>query len=295
MLHEEWQKHLGAHPAADARPVAGAPAAAWLRSLSLLRFRGPDARSFLQGYLTSDTSALARDRLQPTALCNLKGRVVANGWCWAVGDTDVRLLIHHSVSDRLAAFLRPYLMFAKTQLEEETPRHLLFGLLDGQADVTPELERLAMGRRQIVLCGSIEEAMNLQAQTTGLDEAAWLASLIEDGLPLVTDATSESFLPQMLNLDASGAVSFSKGCYLGQEVVARAQHRGEVKRRLHRLAWSGAQQLSPGLDITEASGRAVGVVINTVHSGNAGQCLAVLQSGHDGALRQGDTDLRSVA
>ena len=296
MLHEDWQKYLETRPVAEAgQPAPSAAAGAWLTRLSLLRFRGPDARSFLQGYLTNDTGTLRGDQLQPTALCNLKGRVVVNGWCWAVDDTDVRLLIHGSVTERLAAFLRPYLMFAKTELEDETPNHLLFGLLSDSSDIARDLDGLGMGRRQIVLCDSTDDAAALSDHLSWIDESQWLASLIEDGIPLVTAATSETFLPQMLNLDASGAVSFSKGCYLGQEVVARAQHRGEVKRRLHRLTWSGEQALSAGQEITDGRGRAVGIVINAVLRHGEGQCLAVLQAGHVGDLRQGDTDLRSVA
>lgn len=300
MLHDDWQRFLQAHPLADGGQAESRDtAAAWLTTLALLRFRGPDARSFLQGYVTCDTAALTADRLQPTALCNLKGRVVANGWCWAVGETDVRLLIHRSVSERLAAFLSPYLRFAKTELADETATQLLFGLLHAPGEARPETAGapacLSMGRRGLVLCDSIEQASDLHGRTEQIDESRWLESLIEDGIPLVTAATGETFLPQMLNLDASGAVSFSKGCYLGQEVVARAQHRGEVKRRLHRLVWAGGRALSPGQEITDGSGRAVGMVINAVQRDGRGQCLAVLQSGHDGVLRQGDTDLRSVA
>ena len=290
MLHDDWQRYLTEHGTVpDATGPAGAT---WLRSLAVMRFRGADARSFLQGYLTSDTTLLDSERLQATAICNLKGRVVANGWCCAAGDTDVRLLVHVSLVARLTAFLRPYLTFAKTQLEDETPQLLLIGLLDS-ATATPGLE--LDQRRQIVPCQDVDEAAAVWQRATPAEEASWQTSLVEDRIPLITEATSEAFLPQMLGLDVSGAVSFSKGCYLGQEVVARAQHRGEVKRRLRRLLWEDGRDLEPGQEVKDASGRSVGTIVNAVTVEAHGQCLAVVQSGQDRGLKQGETDLRSAA
>ncbi len=120
----------------------------------------------------------------------------------------------------------------------------------------------------------------------------WLASLAADGIPLVSAAVTGEFLPQMLNLDALDAVDFRKGCYLGQEVVARAQHRGRVKRRLARLTWRGAAAPEPGADVTDDAGKPQGVVVQSArHGDGGGLALAVLRTDPPPALRQGETVL----
>jgi len=296
MLQNDWKRYLAAQTGepskSSSEPGQAAGQIAWLTTWAALRFSGPDARTFLQGYLTSDTTDLSPDRLDPTAICNLKGRVVVNGWCCALDALDVRLLIHGSLVPRLTDFLRPYLMFAKTQMVDETPDLLVIGALQAPA----ETGGLLLGdRRRILLCDQLDTACRAWEQHTHIDEAAWQASLIEDGLPLITEATSEVFLPQMLGLDTAGAVSFSKGCYLGQEVVARAQHRGVVKRRLRSLVWEGHRHIEPGAAITDETGGSVGIVVNAINNeAGQGRCLAVMQTDDTEGFQQGDTDLRSV-
>ncbi len=174
------------------------------RVLGMIRFTGADAKKFLQGYLTADTAALTQS-WQLTALCNIKGRVVASGWVRGT-DEGVDWVLHASLAERAMEFLAPYLRFAKTTatVAEEPIGYRL----------TPELT---------FACPSSDE---------GDATEALLAYLYAERIALVDSTSSERHLPQMLGLTDVGAVSFSKGCYLGQEVVARAQHRGEVKRRL---------------------------------------------------------------
>jgi folate-binding protein YgfZ len=292
MLHDDWQKYLAAQAdqASEATPESGQ--IFWLQSWAALRFSGPDARSFLQGYLTSDTADLTPDRLAPTAICNLKGRVVVNGWCCADGANDVRLVVHCSLVPRLADFLKPYLMFAKTEMVDETADLLVFGV----QPAATETSGLLLGeRRRILLCDQMDTARHAWHAHVPGDEADWQAGLVEEGLPLVTEATAEVFLPQMLGLDAAGAISFTKGCYLGQEIVARAQHRGAVKRRLRSLTWEGGRQLVPGEEITDSTGRSVGIVVNAANDSGRGFCLAVMQVDDAEGFQQGDTDLRSVS
>lgn len=291
MLHDDWQKCLAAQTGKPPEAAPNPGQAVWLQTWAALRFSGPDARNFLQGYLTSDTADLTVDRLVPTAICNLKGRVVVNGWCCAHGSNDVRLLVHRSLLPRLADFLKPYLMFAKTEMVDETAKLLIIGVQPAAAETSGLL--LGDGRR-ILLCDQVDTARRVWQHHAPIDEAAWQAALVEEGLPLITEATAEVFLPQMLGLDAAGAVSFTKGCYLGQEVIARAQHRGAVKRRLRSLTWEGGRQLKPGEEITDGTGRSVGIVVNATNETGRGLCLAVMQSDATGGFQQGDTDLRSL-
>ncbi len=176
-------------------------------ALAMIRFIGADAEKFLQGYLTTDTTALT-DRWQLTALCNIKGRVVASGWVQRT-DEGIDWVLHASLAERAMDFLAPYLRFAKTAavVVEDPIGYRL----------TPELAFVSLPGAE----GDATEAL--------------LAHLYAARITLVDSTSSERHLPQMLGLTDAGAVSFSKGCYLGQEVVARAQHRGEVKRRLQAL------------------------------------------------------------
>lgn len=288
MIQQQWQRFLQQQPP-DETPRAGL---AWLPELAAVRFSGPDARTFLQGYLTCDTAELRPGVLLPTALCNLKGRVVMNGWCTPAGEApehDVVVVLHDSLVDRLAGFLDAYLKFSRTRLIDRRAGLLvLAGLdLDGPEGALP-----MDGRRSLVLADDLARARALWETHAHVPAETWRAALTADGVPLLCAEVSETFLPQMLDLQTLGAINFEKGCYLGQEVVARAQHRGQVKRRLARLRWRGAAAPAPGSEITDATGRTHGVAVQSATDGDGqGPLLAVLGRDAPHDLRQGDADL----
>lgn len=225
-------------------------------SLALTVLAGPDAASFLQGYLTSDTADLDANTATPTALTNLKGRVIANGWAFG-GTSRVSLVVHESTVELIHEHLAKYLMFAKSRFETDARPVTI------RADAPDRLATLAPWNWALVAAqlGDAEDSLNSQ--------------LVGSHFALVTSATSGRFLPQMLGLTEFEAVSFAKGCYLGQEIVARAQHRGEVKRHIASFAWSGDRPL-PGADLTDAGKRA-GTVILCDQQG----CLAVTNDDFD--------------
>jgi tRNA-modifying protein YgfZ len=304
MILEQWQTYLTGAPAAGvrlgdghgapARQAAPAGGVATLPDLALVRFEGTDARKFLQGYLTCDTDLLAERALTPAALCNLKGRVVMNGWC-ALSGYDVLLVLHRSLLDDLATFLRAYLMFSKAKLAR--PDALVFGTLD-HPDGPPGLVMDA--RRRLILCDDIAAAQRLWESSPHVAAEEWLAALTADGIPLVSAPVSQAFLPQMLNLEALGAIDFTKGCYLGQEVVARAQHRGQVKRRLAQLTWSGDEPPAAGAEVIDSRQRSVGIVVQSAINPTSGPqpsgpLLAVLQPETAAPLMHGSTRLEPVA
>ncbi|MEM6707643.1 MAG: hypothetical protein AAF648_02540 [Pseudomonadota bacterium] len=228
---------------------SGEPKPAADLTLGGLAIVGPDAAGFLQGYLTHDVEASAADSAQPTALTTLKGRVLANGWALREQDR-VLLVIEAGLVLGVAEFLRKYLAFSKSTAEPVD-------------DVSAELGG-------VELPGPIDPRQPLNPQ------------LIAARLALVSTATSDEFLPQMLGLVDQGAVNFDKGCYLGQEVVARAQHRGAVKRRLQRISGTrGAAELAAGTDVTAGDARRVGTVIVSQQQGDKLQGLAVLNVAAD--------------
>ena len=191
------------------------------RLFTQLRFQGADAAAFLQGYLTADLDALRPDVALPMACCNLQGRVMASGW--ASGEPhDVCLLLAESAAAPFAEHLRKYLLFSKSQLT--TPKA---GVRFSQAPSSGAVA-LPPTAWHAKLDAEIDAAH---------DEFA--TACVASGFVAVTSPVLSAFLPQMLGLTDAGAVSFTKGCYLGQEVVARAEHRGQVKQTLRTYHHAG--------------------------------------------------------
>lgn len=288
MLRSRWQSYL----TSAAQGPTGKSGVCYLPELALLRFTGRDAMAFLQGYLTSDAFALREDRLSPTALCNLKGRVVANGWC-SKHDNDVDLIVHQSLTGPLIGFLKNYLVFSKTKLQDCSASHLIFGSIDAGT-----VSGLHFGDGQTLhLVEEFAAARELYEATIPLAHSQWASRLIVDEMALVSLPVSERFLPQMLALERAGAVDFDKGCYLGQEVVARAQHRGRVKRELATLTWKG-EPPAAGTEFHTADGLTSGVVIQADGIAAAGgRCLGVVTSvrrGQQSASAQSETSFQLV-
>ena len=251
-----------------------------LDDIGLLRFHGPDVIGFLQGYLTSDATELGDDP-RFTAMCDIRGRAICTGYAWLDGQA-VTLALHRSLCATVQNFLRPYLMFSKTRLSDETPTAFVLGAL---GDVEQAVSGFSSPARQLDDTRQLfvlprNEPAEVDAAMDAARRASWDLALIERREVWLTADTTGGFLPQMIGLDEIGAVSFSKGCYLGQEVVARAQHLGEVKRKLVALDWSGAPP-SPGTQV-EADGRRIGTVVAVAGSADVGRALAVLRVGSPG-------------
>jgi len=285
MLADDWQQWLNDRPRPE--PRADGPTLVGLADYGLLRFHGPDVQRFLLGYLTIDPARLARQPAadgslpaSPFAICNLKGRVLVNGWCCAPEDEVVDLVIHRSLTARVPEFLKAYLAFSRTRVTDLSDDRLLFACWPPLPAPGEPLVCLSLDdRHRLLISDSVGAAAGL-VERIGLATADhWQNELVANGLALIRDATSERHLPQMLDLDRLGAVSFDKGCYLGQEVVARAQHRGQVKRRLTRLRWpdDGGGPLeapAPGEAIRDQRGRDCGELVECAPG--ARECLAVL-------------------
>lgn len=272
----------------EADGPAREPALVALDDIGLLRFEGPDVIGFLQGYLTSDAVELGDDP-KFTAICNIRGRAVCTGYAWLDGQA-VFLALHRSLCETVRDFLRPYLVFSKTGLSDASSSALVLGALGEVRDAVPGLlsmRRLDDERRLLLMPPGA--AASIPAQDARM---RWDLALIKRREVWLTADTSGQFLPQMIGLDRIGAVSFLKGCYLGQEVVARAQHLGEVKRRLAALDWSGVPP-SPGTQV-QANGRNAGTVVAVAGSLEGGQALAVLREGVPGPFSSPGSDTAFV-
>lgn len=213
------------------------------RHFASLELQGPDAADFLQGYLTADLKQIDDGSALPMAYCNIKGRVHASGWVFGRLES-VRLLVHASVVDDLRADLARYLMFAKST----------FAGAAAGVRFSPQASAGAVRLRPTGF-----HAVVNATDATDESHAVFADACVRAGVVVVSANVSQMFLPQMIGLTDLGAVSFSKGCYLGQEVVARAEHRGAVKQRLRRYRFAGEPPLV-GADLW-ADGKKVGAVV----------------------------------
>tara|TARA_X000000950_G_scaffold276306_1_gene363992 strand:+ start:32487 stop:33215 length:729 start_codon:yes stop_codon:yes gene_type:complete len=234
------------------------------RDLKMISLEGVAVKDFLQGYITSDAVTIQAEIEQPFAICNLRGRVLSNGW--ALGDDHcIKLYVHASLAQRTAEFLSRYAMFSKCDIAiaDEAPRLYLRA---------PEERTLLPGWS---LCdagyaGAIEEPTATSLSINPYD------MLIERKHALISKPSSERFLPQALGLDLVGAVDFKKGCYLGQEIVARTHFRGALKRKLALFKWQGEPPVI-GENWKSTAGQEGEVVMVSESSATGGNGLWVTQ------------------
>lgn len=220
-----------------------------LSDLGVIRAEGPDAASFLHGQLTQDFALLGATEARLAALCTAKGRVIAS-FVGVRPQPDLVLLV--CSRDILAATLKRlsmYVLRAKARLTDATEQFALYGLA-GTALAANGLDAGALpGQRTAI--GEDISAVSLYP-ADGVPRAMWIApagspapagpaldaqlwqwSEVRSGIVTLTTPVVEAFVPQMINYESVGGVNFKKGCYPGQEIVARSQFRGTLKRRTY--------------------------------------------------------------
>jgi len=247
-----------------------------------LRVEGPDARGFLHAQLTVDVEQLSPDRARHAGWCSAKGRLLAT-FLLVPDDGGFLLQVSRDLVAPIAKRLSMFVLRAKVKVSDvsaDLPQHGLWGT-GSEAQILAlgvpvPAEDLAVtrgnGRTAVRLGPERFLLMGPANLNTDADEREWMLEDIRSGTPTVTLATQDQLVPQMANFELIGGVDFRKGCYPGQEVVARAQYRGAVKRRLYRLR--SAVPLVPGQNLfaDDLPGQASGTVVNAA----AGEALAVL-------------------
>lgn len=251
-----------------------------LTSLGVIRVEGPDAASFLQAQVTADLRGLAPGTSTLAAWCSPQGRVIALLRIGPFADGYLAVLPRElcgSVHERL----RRFVLRSRVAIIDASADLTVVGISGrepGALDALPphgELAVLRLPASRELLIGTAEP---LGAATAGLDPAgddAWEARCIAEGEPEVYSSTSESWVPQMLNLDLLGAVSFRKGCYPGQEIVARTQNLGRIKRRMFRYHVAGPSLPEAGAALFQGKSK-VGEVVRSVRRATTAQLLAVV-------------------
>lgn len=254
----------------------------------MIRAQGADAASFLHSQLTQDFALLDREHARLAGFCTAKGRLLATLVGWRGGDEEILLALP---AETLAATLKRLSMFvmrAKCKLSDASAEFAVYGLLG-----TPAAQAWTLARDgdavQIALPGA-GRALRVQpadapapaGETLTADDWAWAEA--EAGMAWVRGATVEAFVPQMINFEVLGGVNFKKGCYPGQEIVARSQYRGTLKRRLQVFETEGAatvgQEIFHSADPEQPAGVVASAGSRAGHSLIAAEIkLATLEGG----------------
>ncbi|HEY1075765.1 MAG TPA: hypothetical protein VGE51_03685 [Fontimonas sp.] len=267
-----------------------------------LRASGADADGFLQGQLSSDLRLLSDSRAQISSYNSPKGRMLALPHLIR-HDGSILIEIHSSVAAATLKRLRMFVLRAKVVLDDASAALQSLAVVGAGAEAllrdaglpapAAPLDTALDAARQIrvvrrlgsaprySLIGAPDALAALPFAVSGDDlDSAWRRADIEAGVPIVCAQTSDHFVPQMANLDRLGGISFDKGCYTGQEIVARLHYLGQLKRRLFVARFDGAP-VAPGSEIRMAESHAeVGEVVDAVADGAGSVASVVLQLAH---------------
>jgi folate-binding protein YgfZ len=226
--------------------------------LGVLRARGADARTFLQGQLSNDASAVRSAALQLSGYHTPQGRVIALLHLTALSSDDLLAILPAELVPAVVARLSRYVLRAKVRLTDDSAHWQVLGYRGAAPELPGGALSLPYGStRHLVL---VPQGATVAADGATGTREDWLACDIAEGLPQVCLATSEAFVAQMLNLDLLGGIALDKGCYTGQEIIARAHYRGQVKRRMQHFLSDLPCTLAPGQSGTLADGRNFKVV-----------------------------------
>jgi folate-binding protein YgfZ len=262
-------------------PVLEAPAALRLGDWGVIRARGEDAASFLHGQLTQDTQSLAIGQARLAGYCSPKGRLLASFVIWRAAPDEILLACSADVLAPTLKRLSMFVLRAKCRLSDVSSELALWGVAAPAAVGIPDalpglavpalpfetragdgatLVRLpdAAGCARALLAAPAAAAPAVPAT---LPKPVWDWLEVQSAVPRIVARTVDAFVPQMVNLELVGGVHFQKGCYPGQEVVARSQYRGSVKRRMYLVegdaaAEAGTEVWAAG-DVSQPAGQVV--------------------------------------
>ena len=246
-----------------------------LTNRALLMISGADAEDFLQNQLSNDISKLDNFNIQLNAYCQHQGKII--GLFWVMRHEDFFYLSFPSdLKDKIKARLQMFVIMSEVLIEDVSEQFSQIGLIDEKVEGSYLInERMSL----FITSSKYQNAKNI----TNVDE--WTKATIDAQLPEVFLSTSEKFVPQMLNLDIDEfGVNFSKGCYPGQEVVARLHYLGEAKRRLFSFQCDSEVQIGSNLYCSSSNAAKVradrykgsGMVVNKVKYESKFYCLATL-------------------
>lgn len=306
-----------ADPAAEVRLTRSAAAVVPLTHLALIRAQGEEAAQFLHNLFSNDVKTQGTTIARWNSFNSPKGRMLASFLVWRRGE-DFILAPAADLQPALLKKLSMYVLRAKVKLSDPGNELVLLGVAGPTAAKVLETAGLPapstpMGSAEAGSAQTIHitgDAFLLAVPADGAPavfdrllaaggqpagSAAWRATTVAAGLPLITVPTQDEFVAQMLNFDLIGGVSFTKGCYPGQEIVARTQYLGKLKKRMYRVAMDAGANPTPGQDLyaPEFGDQSAGKLVNVAPGADGGfEALAVLQtsSAAAGEVRLGAPD-----
>ncbi|MEH6611036.1 MAG: hypothetical protein V7696_16830 [Halioglobus sp.] len=275
---------------------------------ALLEISGPDTLTFLQGQVTCDTRQLSDNNAVPGVYCTPKGRTVADFLLLQLAETEFALRVRSGIMENTAAVLGKYIVFSKAEIAPRNTEWQIFGCWGPDAaQVITDISGADPGRRYT--CINAEDFIAVQMDEAGRyfecycktgsslpqsladvcepgNVSDWNSAQIAGGIARIEADTVEEFIPQMLNYDITGHISFTKGCYTGQEVVARLHYRGKPKRRTYLGSIAGTDVPVAGTPLfTPGNNQSIGNIVNA--SGGSDQQVSVLYCATATAIDQG--------
>ena len=269
-----------------------------LSHLAVVEVSGSDAGTFLQGQLTCDVLAITPGQGSLGAYCTAKGRMLAD-FLMARSGAGFLLLLPRSLEPAFRKRLQMFVLRAKVSLADASDKFVVLGISGREAQTAwaavasnaksgSVAVHLPHERTVIAVpnehAPAVWEALTARLRPVGA--ACWRWLDIVNGVPIIVPATQDKLVPQMANLDALGAVSFNKGCYTGQEIIARTHYLGKVKRRMYPAHLSAVDKPpEPGDELfsDDLGDQASGLVVDAAPSPNGGHdLLAVVQANSKG-------------
>ena len=275
----------------DSGPDQVAPRAIVLPEYGFAAIEGANACQFLQGQLSCNVPEAAADRVLPGAYCTIKGRVISSFLVWRPAPERIILRMRADILDSTIAVLGKYGVFSRVKIAHARPALCCIGLLGSnlQAALAPWFAAWPAAARAVTVHDDMYlvrrdeqgEALELWVEAEHLEEVIgalaqrlsiagsgdWHLALVRSGAAEICELTRDQFLPQMLGYEHSGALNFRKGCYTGQEIVARTHYKGTLKRHLQRFEYHADEAPLPGEELREVSSeRLAGTIVEVAPS-----------------------------
>jgi len=243
---------------------------------SVISFHGNDAEDFLQGQMTCDVTDIKNNEGKIGALCNPKGRVICLFHLLKHADVYF-MVVNSALSAQIIKRLQMYKFRSDVHINDVSEQYTILGSISSSIQNTNNTNVslttvMYAAHTNLILTVIENEQLKLALDNDTFfithDTTEWEQAMTTDCLPEITPATSELFIPQMLNLDVLDGISFQKGCYTGQEVIARLHYKGTVKRRL--FSFKSDVVISPGTDIFAVDDKnSIGTVVCCIQNGDS--------------------------
>jgi folate-binding protein YgfZ len=258
-----------------------------LDKTSTIKVEGDDRVQFLQGQLTQDINLISQNKALYAGFCNSKGRMLAFMLCY-LNHESIHIQIDSSIQEFILQKLKMYILRSKVSLKLANETFLCIGFIGSKALLTKNIQppknyldiihsddimimRLGKDDRYQLMgeTSKVNEFMKLNfSEYLSMSFDDWNNLNILDGIPDIYPTTQEAFIPQSLNMDLIEGINFKKGCYTGQEIVARTHYLGKVKRRMYRAFLKSRADLIPGDLILNNKGEEIGQLVRAANENN---------------------------